>query len=165
MAKSSDEENESEDSGDKTALASTRAPANPGRSAPKKTVSAPRPPTTSPAAAPEPEDSGGGPSVTIRKPTKPRVERALLKENTAALEILWGDRSVTAGEVAEQIPSAVRRVLDAWADDILALELRVCLSGNPDHVVMGRARDEVLIDAPSAWTPPGRSWNRCCPSW
>ncbi len=123
-----------------------QAPPSPGREPPREPVPVPEPkPDSEP--APGKTDSSGGPRVTIRKGTKPRAPRALLREDTAALEILWGDKLVTAGEVAEQIPTPVRRLLDSWSKEILALELRVCLSGNPDHVVMGRVADQVLIDA------------------
>jgi hypothetical protein len=135
----SSSEAKDKDSGETAAGAALAPP----RSRPSPATTPPKP---TPSASPE-EGASRTPTVVIRKINRPRATRAPLKDQAASLQILWGDREVTAGEVADQIPASVRRVLDAWAEAIITLDLRVCLSGNPDHVVLGRAPDAVLIEA------------------
>ena len=148
LATASDDEDRGATATAATASEPSEQAPEPAPPTPRLTASPPKPAGSGATSSPDSESSPSRtPAVVIRKISRSRATRAPLKEQAASLQILWGDREVTAGEVTEQIPASVRRVLDAWAEAIVTLDLRVCLSGNPDHVVMGRAPDKVLIEA------------------
>jgi hypothetical protein len=125
------------------------APAQPTTGAPP---SQPDRPADPPEPAPtnrQPEAPTGRPKVSLRKPPA-AAPRGNLSEQAASLEVLWGDRRLPAGEVADELTPTLRRALDTWAPTIQELGLSVCFSGNSDHWVMGRVPDELLVSAARA---------------
>ncbi|HZM00415.1 MAG TPA: hypothetical protein VFD43_09205, partial [Planctomycetota bacterium] len=64
-----------------------------------------------------------------------------------ATPLIVAGKKTTRGKVESQLSAPVRAALDEWAEAADRLELDIVLGDTPEHIVLGRARDDTLVDA------------------
>ena len=106
------------------------------------------PPASEPPASEPPESEPAEPSVVLRGATPP--EREILFPAAADMKVLHNHKEVTGRSLEKSLSPAVREALNFWAEPAGKLGLRIVVSGGPEQIVIGGARDQMLEDA-AAW--------------
>jgi hypothetical protein len=101
----------------------------------------PTPPAGGPADAPDGRDPG--PAMPLPLSIK-QTKRDILFPPAAEFRFIFGEREVTGREVEQKLPASLKAALNDWAEPATRLGLRVIVSGNPEAIVVGSARPELL---------------------
>lgn len=64
----------------------------------------------------------------------------------ADMRLVLDGKKTTRAEVESQLSPPVREALDAWAEAAERLDLDVVLGKGPEHLLLGHARDETLVE-------------------
>ena len=77
----------------------------------------------------------------------PAIPPAAPAGATADVPLVLDGKRTTRSEVEEQLSAPVREALDGWAEAADRLDLDIVLGKGPEHLVLGHARDETLVES------------------
>ncbi len=124
-------------------------PSPPGHAPDPPVTSAPPPPAAAPDdsghPAPAPDDSG--PTVKLPSVGGTASPRNVLFPAAANLKFRLGTQEVVGREVESRLTPSLKEALNAWAEPATRFGFSVVMSGNPEALVLGSAKDDTLRDA------------------